>query len=61
MWYLYKSHLSGDLYVSSFKEDYESLYCEQCGDSDYLFDTFDTEKEAEEYAEKYNNGEIEID
>ena len=33
--YIYESHLGG-LYTSDTLLDYEDLYCEQCGDSDWL-------------------------
>lgn len=31
--YIYESHLGGFYYTNE-KQDYESLYCEQCGDYD---------------------------
>lgn len=35
--YIYKSHLSGGLYTLSYYENFNDLYCEQCGDSnEYL-------------------------
>ena len=34
--YIYSNHLSGDLYVSDIEIDEDSLYCDECGDSDYL-------------------------
>ena len=33
--YIYESHLGG-LYTSNEYLDYDDLYCEQCGDSDWL-------------------------
>ena len=34
--YIYSNHLTGDLYVVNFELEEDYLYCEQCGDSDYL-------------------------
>lgn len=36
MVYIYSNHLSGDLFVSEDYIDDEELYCDQCGDSDWL-------------------------
>ena len=33
--YIYEGHM-GSLYTSDEPLDYESLYCEECGDSDWL-------------------------
>lgn len=33
--YLYESHM-GSFYCTENEEDYDSLYCETCGDSDHL-------------------------
>ena len=33
--YIYEGHL-GSLYTSDIYLDYKDLYCEQCGDSDWL-------------------------
>lgn len=44
MWYVYESHLSGNLYLGNEYLDYEDLYCEQCDDSDSLIDSFQTKK-----------------
>lgn len=41
MKYLYNGHL-GNLYTDDENLDRESLYCEQCGDSDWLIGTFET-------------------
>ena len=43
--YIYASHL-GSLYVSQYEIDYEYLYCETCGDSDFLIGFADTREEA---------------
>ena len=43
--YIYESHLGG-LYTSDEYLDYDDLYCEQCGDSDWLIGYADTRKEA---------------
>lgn len=32
--YIYESHLGGNLYVTTYEQDYDDLYCEECGDSD---------------------------
>lgn len=39
--YIYENHLSGNLYTSEYPLDYEYLYCEQCGDSDWEFGRYD--------------------
>lgn len=61
MWYVYESHLTGNLYSSSFKHENEDLYCEQCGESDSLVGVFDSEEEATTYIEKYNKSEFELE
>lgn len=33
--YIYEGHM-GSLYTSDYPLEYEDLYCEQCGDSDWL-------------------------
>lgn len=38
MIYIYIGHL-GSLYYTDYKLDYDSLYCEQCGDSDQFVGT----------------------
>lgn len=43
--YIYESHLGG-LYTSDEYLDYDDLYCEQCGDSDWLIGYADTKREA---------------
>ena len=35
--YIYECHMGG-LYTSDEPLDYEDLYCEECGDSDWLKD-----------------------
>ena len=44
MKYLYESHLGG-LYASDEELDYDSLYCSQCGDSDWPIGTFENIKD----------------
>ena len=44
MKYLYENHMGG-IYTSDEKLDYDYLYCEQCGDSDWLYGSFETFKE----------------
>ena len=43
--YIYESHL-GSLYTSIYELDYDELYCEQCGDSDWLIGYAITKEEA---------------
>lgn len=39
--YLYESHMGG-LYWSDYALDYDSLYCEECGDSDWEIGWFNS-------------------
>ena len=43
--YIYESHMGG-LYTSDEPLDYEDLYCEECGDSDWLIGYAETKEEA---------------
>lgn len=43
--YIYQGHL-GSLYTSDEYLDYDDLYCEQCGDSDWLIGCVTTRAEA---------------
>ena len=43
--YIYESHLGG-LYTSDEYLDYDDLYCEQCGDSDWLIGYAATKEKA---------------
>lgn len=43
--YIYQGHMGG-LYTSYDALDYDDLYCEQCGDSDWLIGHASTRKEA---------------
>lgn len=43
--YIYQGHLGG-LYTSDDILDYEDLYCEECGDSDWLVGYASTREEA---------------
>ena len=43
--YIYEGHM-GSLYTSDYPLDYENLYCEQCGDSDWLVGCANTREEA---------------
>lgn len=43
--YIYESH-SGGLYTSDELIDSDCLYCEQCGDSDWLLGEVNTKEEA---------------
>lgn len=44
MKYLYESHL-GDIFITDDKLDHHSLYCKQCGDSDWFLGSFETVKD----------------
>lgn len=44
MRYLYESHL-GNLYISDYYINDDELYCEECGDSDWLLGQFDSIEE----------------
>ena len=44
--YIYESHLYGNIYTSYDYLDYDDLYCEVCGDSDWLVGKADTRAEA---------------
>lgn len=44
MRYLYESHL-GKLYISDYYINDDELYCEECGDSDWLLGQFDSIEE----------------
>ena len=43
--YIYEGHMGG-LYTSDEPLDYEDLYCEECGDSDWLIRYAETKEEA---------------
>lgn len=43
--YIYEGHMGG-LYTSDEPLDYEDLYCDQCGDSDWLIGYAETKEEA---------------
>ena len=43
--YIYEGHM-GSLYVTDEYQEYEVLYCEQCGDSDSLLGHANNKKEA---------------
>lgn len=40
--YFYESHLSGVIYTTDYEKDYDELYCEECGDSDWYIGEFDS-------------------
>ena len=40
MIYVYESHMGG-LYTTGYEQDWDELYCEQCGDSDFLLGSFE--------------------
>lgn len=43
--YIYEGHL-GSLYTSDYYLDFEDLYCEECGGSDWLIGYAETKEEA---------------
>lgn len=43
--YIYQGHMGG-LYTSDETKDYDDLYCEECGDSDYLIGYAVSKKQA---------------
>ena len=43
--YIYENHLGG-LYTDEDYLDYEDLYCEECGDSDWCIGQAETKEEA---------------
>ena len=43
--YIYESHMGG-LYVYDDELDFEDLYCEECGDSDFLLGYAETREDA---------------
>ena len=43
--YIYEGHM-GNLYTVDYPLEYEDLYCEQCGDSDWLIGFARNKKEA---------------
>ena len=43
--YIYEGHM-GSLYVSDYILDYDDLYCEECGDSDWFIGQAETKEEA---------------
>lgn len=54
MYHVYENHLSGYLYISD-EQGFDELYCEQCGDSDRLIETFETQEEALRFIETEEN------
>ena len=34
IYYIYSNHLGGGYYATDYEQEYDSLYCETCGDSD---------------------------
>lgn len=43
--YIYECHMGG-LYATDYELEYEYLYCEQCGDSDWLLGYVETKEAA---------------
>lgn len=52
--YIYEGHM-GNLYTSDEPLDYDELYCEQCGDSDWLLGYAETKEEAWELLKDETN------
>ena len=52
--YIYESHMGG-LYVSDMAISCEDLYCEQCGDSDWLLGYAETREEAWGFLKDYTD------
>lgn len=45
--FFYENHLDGGIYASDEFLDYDALYCEECGDSDWFLGSADTREDAE--------------
>lgn len=50
--YIYESHMGG-LYVSDEELPWEGLYCETCGDTDWLIGYAETREEARDLLERH--------
>ena len=46
--YIYESHLGG-MYSSEYPLDFDDLYCEECGDSDWEIGNFESAEELWDY------------
>ena len=46
--FVYENHLGG-LYCTDYEQDWDDLYCEQCGDSDDYIGCFDSAKDVLAY------------
>ena len=40
--YFYENHLGGNIYTTNYEQDYDDLYCEECGDSDTFLGEYDS-------------------
>lgn len=40
--YFYENHLYGNIYTTDYEQDYDDLYCEECGDSDTFVGEYDS-------------------
>ena len=47
--YIYQDHLYGGLYISDHEQTYEERYCDQCGDSDCIYDVISSEEDIKEF------------
>lgn len=43
--HLYEAHLGGKVYRTEMPQNYDQLYCEQCGDSDWYLGEYTTFRE----------------
>ena len=42
MIYFYENHLGGNIYTTDYEQDYDDLYCEECGDSDTFLGAYES-------------------
>jgi hypothetical protein len=40
--YFYENHLGGNIYTTDYEQDYDDLYCDECGDSDTFLGEYDS-------------------
>jgi hypothetical protein len=51
--YIYENHISGNCYTSEHELDYDDLYCETCGDSDWPVGYAATDERADEMIKRF--------
>jgi DNA-dependent RNA polymerase auxiliary subunit epsilon len=56
--YIYEDHLYGGLYISDHEQSYEERYCSQCGDSDWLYTTIQSEDDIKHFVEDNTHSEL---